>query len=84
MSFISLPKGKLRKKTETKKLKNFAAGYLGRFYIETWQIMLTVLSVQIFMEGLPAMLIYLQTMSKNISWQPVTFLKKCKMTSTIS
>ena len=32
MSFISLPKGKLRKKTETKKLKNFAAGYLGRFY----------------------------------------------------
>ena len=32
MSFISLPKGKLRKKTETKKLKNFAAGYLGRFH----------------------------------------------------
>ena len=32
MSFISLPTGKLHKKTETKKLKNFPACYLGRFY----------------------------------------------------
>lgn len=32
MSFISLPTGKLHKKTETTKLKYFHAGYLGRFY----------------------------------------------------
>ena len=32
MSFISLPTGKLHKKTETKKFKNFSTGYLGRFY----------------------------------------------------
>ena len=32
MSFISLPTGKLHKKIETKKLKNFPAGYIGRFY----------------------------------------------------
>ena len=32
MSFISLPTGKLYKKRETRKLKNFAAGYIGRFY----------------------------------------------------
>ena len=32
MSFISLPTGKLHKKTEITKLKNFHAGYLGRFY----------------------------------------------------
>ena len=32
MSFISLPTGKLHKKTETKKLKTFPAGYIGRFY----------------------------------------------------
>ena len=32
MSFISLPTGKLHKKTGTKKLKIFPAGYVGRFY----------------------------------------------------
>ena len=32
MSFLSPPTGKLHKKNETKKLKNFPAGYLGRFY----------------------------------------------------
>ena len=32
MSFISLPTGKLHKKTETRKLKNFPAGYVGKFY----------------------------------------------------
>ena len=32
MSFISSPTGKLHKKTETKKLKNFPAGYVGKFY----------------------------------------------------
>ena len=32
MSFISLPLGKLHKKTETKKLKNFPAGYFCKFY----------------------------------------------------
>ena len=32
MSFISLPTGKLQKKAETKKLKNFPTGCLGRFY----------------------------------------------------
>ena len=32
MSFVSLPTGKLHKKTETKKLKHFPAGYDGRFY----------------------------------------------------
>ena len=32
MSFISLPTGKLHKKTKTKKLKNFPASYVGRFY----------------------------------------------------
>ena len=32
MSFISLPTGKLHKKNETKKLKNFPAGYVGRLY----------------------------------------------------
>ena len=32
MSFISLPTGKLQKRIKTKKLKNFPAGYLGRFY----------------------------------------------------
>ena len=32
MSFISLPTAKLHKKTETKKLKNFPAGYVGSFY----------------------------------------------------
>ena len=32
MGFIFLPSGKLHKKTETKKLKNFPAGYMGRFY----------------------------------------------------
>ena len=30
--FISLPTAKLHKKTETKKLKNFPTGYVGRFY----------------------------------------------------
>ena len=30
--FTSLPTGKLYKKTETKKLKNFPAGYVERFY----------------------------------------------------
>ena len=30
--FISLLTGKLYKKTETKKLKNFPAGYVERFY----------------------------------------------------
>ena len=32
MSFISLPMGKLYKKLEKKKLKNFPAGYVGKFY----------------------------------------------------
>ena len=32
MSFISLPMGKLHKKPEKKKLKNFLASYVGRFY----------------------------------------------------
>ena len=32
MGFIFLPSGKLDKKTETKKLKNFPAGCMGRFY----------------------------------------------------
>ena len=32
MSFVSLPTGKLYKKTQKKKLKNFPRGYLGRFY----------------------------------------------------
>ena len=32
MSFISLPTGKLYKKTEKKKLKNFPASYVGKFY----------------------------------------------------
>ena len=32
MGFISLPTGKLHKKTETRKLKNFPAGYVGKFY----------------------------------------------------
>ena len=32
MSFISLPTGKLHKRTKTKKLKNFPAGYVGKFY----------------------------------------------------
>ena len=32
MSFISLPTGKLYKKSEKKKLKNFPAGYVGKFY----------------------------------------------------
>ena len=32
MSFISLPNGKLYKKRETRKLRNFPAGYMGRFY----------------------------------------------------
>ena len=30
--FYSLPTGKLYKKTETKRVKNFPAGYVGRFY----------------------------------------------------
>ena len=34
MGFIFLPSGKLHKKTETKKLKNFPAGYMGRFYMD--------------------------------------------------
>ena len=32
MSFISLPTGKLYKKQDKKRLKNFLAGYMGRFY----------------------------------------------------
>ena len=32
MGFASLPTSKLHIKTETKKLKNFPAGYVGRFY----------------------------------------------------
>ena len=32
ISFASLPTAKLHKKTETKKLKNFPAGYVGRCY----------------------------------------------------
>ena len=32
MSFISLSTGKLHKKTETKKLKNFPVGYERKFY----------------------------------------------------
>ena len=32
MSFVSLPTGKLHIKTKTRKLNNFPAGYVGRFY----------------------------------------------------
>ena len=32
MNFISLRTDKLHKKTEAKKVKNFSAGYVGRFY----------------------------------------------------
>ena len=32
MSFISLTTGTLYKKLEKKRLKNFPAGYVGRFY----------------------------------------------------
>ena len=32
MSFISLPTGKLYKKPEKRRLKNFPAGYIGKFY----------------------------------------------------
>ena len=32
MSFYSLPTGKLYKKKEKRTLKNFPAGYIGRFY----------------------------------------------------
>ena len=32
MNFIFLPNGKLHKKAEAKKLKNFPTGYVGRFY----------------------------------------------------
>ena len=32
MSFISLSTGKLYKEREKRKLKNFPAGYMGRFY----------------------------------------------------
>ena len=81
MSFISLPTGKLHKKTETTKLKIFTlVTWVG--FIEIWQIMSILLLVQILMERLPTMLVYLQTMSKSITRQPLIFLKECKMTST--
>ena len=32
MAFISLTTGKLHKKTETKNVKHFPVGYVGRFY----------------------------------------------------
>ena len=32
MSFISLPTCKIQKQTKPKKLKNFPAGYVGKFY----------------------------------------------------
>ena len=37
MSFISLPTGKLHKKTKTKKLNNFPIGYVRKFYINLAQ-----------------------------------------------
>ena len=36
MSFILLPMGTLHKKREKKRLKNFPAGYVGKFYRCRW------------------------------------------------
>ena len=65
MSFISLPTGKLHKKTETKKLKIFPAGYVVDF-TATLQIMLIARLMQIFMEELPTTQTYHWKMLKYI------------------
>ena len=77
MSFISLPTGKLQEKTETKKFKNLLAGYLGRFYRNLADNVDSSLGSDFY--GRIANNANLQTMSKNISQQPVIFLKECKM-----
>ena len=65
MSFISLRTSKLHKKTETKKLKYFLAGYLGRFYRNLADNVDSSLGSDFY--GRIANNANLQTMSKNIS-----------------
>ena len=75
MSFISLPTGKLYKKSEKK--DNFSACYIGKFYrnlAENVDFMVELSMIQLFQ----------QKMVKNIFWQLVILPKACKQTLTIT
>ena len=67
MNFISLPTGKLHKKTETKKLKNFTAGYVCKFYRNLANNVNNAVTSDT-MVGLLTMPICLPMMFKKIYW----------------
>ena len=80
MSFISLSKGKIHEETNTKKLKNFTAGYVGKFYISlAGNIDGTATSTA----GSLMMWIYHLAMFKIICSHRATFSRAFKMTLII-
>ena len=81
MSFMSLPTGTLYKKPEKKKLRNFPAGYVGKFYRNLANNIDNFLGSE-FYGRIAMMLKFPLTMLRNISWQLVILQKECKQTLT--
>ena len=81
MSFMSLPTGTLYKKPEKKKLRNFPAGYVGKFYRNLADNVDNFLGSE-FYRRIAMMLKFPLTMLRNISWQLVILQKECKQTLT--
>ena len=79
MSFMSLPTGTLYKKPEKKKLRNFPAGYVGKFYRNLANNVDNFLGSE-FYGRIAMMLKFPLTMLRNISWQLVILQKECKQT----
>ena len=79
MSFMSLPTGTLYKKPGKKKLRNFPAGYVGKFYRNLADNVDNFLGSE-FYGRIAMMLKFPLTMLRNISWQLVILQKECKQT----
>ena len=84
MSFSSLPTGKLYKKKGKKKLKNFPAGYVGRFYGNLAENNDNFLGSDFYRRITLLMIMrYLLLMYRNIFLPPVTLWRAFKLTLTI-
>ena len=81
MSFISFPMGKLYKKNWKKTLKNFPAGYVGKFYRNSADNVDTFLGVD-FYSRIANETDLCWRMFKNIYCPLATFLKEFRMTLT--
>lgn len=83
MSFISVMTGKLYKKPEKIKLRNFPAGYVGRFSRNFTNNVNNFLGLISIGELQTMQIIFLKT-CKNIYLQRVILQKECKQTLIIT